>query len=229
MKIRGFPKLRDDKEVMENGRWESLILLLCSMLKQARAFLNKHKWVKWTIAVFFTWFVIHATYITIDGLRSDDAVADVAIILGNRVNEDGSLAPWTQGRVDKALELYRQGKVKYIFASGGITRETNYPEGTGMKSYLVANGVPDSAVIADNKGINTFFTATNFLEWNQQKGFGSAIIVSQFYHITRSKYILRKLGFNGSIHAASSEVYNWNDILGTAREVPAFYKYLLVY
>lgn len=183
------------------------------------------------IAVWFgiSWFLLHTIFITLDGLNDSEGSGDLAIVLGNRVFADGSLASWTQGRVDKALELYREGKVKKIFVSGGLGVEDHYPEGKAMKEYLVRNGVPDSAVVADNAGANTYLTAKDFLEWDKKNEYDTVIIVSQFYHITRSKYILRKLGYEGEIKSASSEVYHWKDLLGTAREVPAFYKYLLVY
>lgn len=185
--------------------------------------------ITWPIRLGIAWFLIHAIFITIDGLNDSDGKGDVAIVLGNRVFSDGTLASWTQGRVDKALELFKEGKVRKIFVSGGLGVEDHYPEGKAMKEYLVKHGVPDSLVIADNGGLNTYLTAKDFLEWNKDKNFDTAIIVSQFYHITRTRYILRKLGYKGEIESASSEVYRWQDILGTAREVPAFYKYVLVY
>jgi vancomycin permeability regulator SanA len=173
--------------------------------------------------------IAHATYITIDGLNEDISKADIAIVLGNRAESDDSLASWTRGRVDRALELYKNGTVKFIFVSGGITKETGAMEAKAMKSYLVRQGVPGNAVIEDNAGINTYHTAINFLNWNKDKQYSSVVIVSQFYHITRSKYILRKTGFEGKIYSASSREYRWQDITGTLREVPAFYKYLLLY
>ena len=199
------------------------------MFKNTRTWLRNHKWIRRVILFFIAWILIHAIYITIDGLKADPAKADIAIVLGNRVYSDGSLASWTKGRVDKSLELYQQRKVKAIFVSGGMGVEDHYPEGKAMKAYLVSKGVPDSAVIEDNEGANTYLTAVNFLRWNKERNYSSVVIVSQFYHITRSKYILRKMGFAGSVYSATSEVYSWKDITGTMREVPAFYKYLLIY
>ena len=66
---------------------------------------------------------------------------------------DGHLSSWLQGRVDAALKLYREKRVKKIFASGGISKnkDGNYPEGDAMKRYLVTQGVPAADVIADNE------------------------------------------------------------------------------
>jgi len=208
-----------------NSEKRAASFLSCRMLKK----IFRHKWLRRLIYFFLAWILIHVIFITIDGLKADPDKADVAIVLGNRVYSDGSLASWTKGRVDKALELYQQGKIKTIFVSGGMGVEDHYPEGKAMKAYLLSNGVPDSAVIEDNEGANTYLTAVNFLKWNKERNYSSVVVVSQFYHITRSKYILKKVGFSGSVYSATSEVYNWKDITGTMREVPAFYKYLVVY
>ncbi|MEP6750674.1 MAG: YdcF family protein [Bacteroidota bacterium] len=174
--------------------------------------------------------MIHIVYITIDGFRSFKGNADVAIVLGNRVLKNDSLSPWLQGRVDEALILYKAGKVKKIFVSGGISKDKDgdHPEGDAMQKYLLRHGVPSSDVIEDNCGRNTYLTAKDFIAWNKTYHYTSAVVVSQFYHITRSKYILRKLGFK-NVYSAASESHNWNDVVGTLREVPAFYKYVLVY
>lgn len=187
-------------------------------------------WVKRITVFLFASVIIHITYISIDGNRNYHGRADVAIILGNHVYADGRLSPWLKGRVDKALDLYRQGRVKKIFASGGISEnpEGNYPEADAMKAYLVAKGVPAADIIADNQGINTYCTAKNFIDWNQSQHYNNAIVVSQFFHITRCKYIMHKLGFI-HVYSAASGRHTFNDVMGTLREVPALYKYMLVY
>jgi vancomycin permeability regulator SanA len=200
------------------------------LLNKLKSFF-RNKWVTRIIVLFVCWIALHLAYITIDGLRDSNDKADVAIILGNTVYPDGSLSPWLKGRVDAALKLYREGRVKKVFASGGIAMskdEDGYPEGDAMKKYLVEHGVPENDVIADNDGRNTYLTAKDFIAWNQQYHYTSAIIVSQFYHITRSKYILHRLGFK-NVGNATSRDFRWNDIAGTLREVPAFYKYVIVY
>lgn len=189
----------------------------------------KRKWFRTTAIIFATWFLLHLLYICIDGYGQFNGQADAAIVLGNRVFANGALAPWTQGRVDKAMELYRNGQVKMIFASGGIGKDNGYPEGKAMGDYLLHHGIPDTAITRDNLGQNTYLTARDFMQWNKTKGCSSVVIVSQFYHITRAKYILRKAGFKGKIYSASSDQFAWKDIVGVIREVPAFYKYVLVY
>ncbi|MHA4807013.1 YdcF family protein [Flavitalea flava] len=173
------------------------------------------------------WFLIHILYMTIDGMRNSKGKADIAIVLGNRVDKDSSLSPVLQGRVDKALKLYREGRVREIFVSGG-SGEYGVPEGTAMKRYLVSQKVPPEKIIVDNKGDNTYLTAVNFNALNEKHHYASAFVVSSFYHITRSKYIIRKLGYP-TVYGESSDSFYWNDTYGILRDFVAFYKYVLFY
>lgn len=174
--------------------------------------------------------LFHLIYVLVDGFRDYRGHADIAVVLGNRVNSDSSLSPALKGRVDKALLLYRQGRVNRIMVSGGHgLAETSFvPEGMAMKRYLVAQGVPPDLVVEDNDGENTYLTGRDFLHVADSLHIRSAIIVSSFYHVTRSKYIIRKLGFS-TVHSASSDAYFTDDLIGLPRDMVALYKYVLVY
>ena len=192
--------------------------------------LHRFRWLKRLFLFFSAWIMIHAAYITLDGMNDFKGNADVAVVLGNRVFADGSLSTWLKGRVDKSLELYKEHRVKKIFVSGGIStkKDGGYPEGDAMRDFLIKNGVPASDIITDNAGINTYYTAKNFIDWNQDQHYSSVVVVSQFFHITRTKYIFKKLGYQ-HVYSTSSDSYRINDLVGLLREVPAFYKYLLMY
>jgi vancomycin permeability regulator SanA len=177
--------------------------------------------------LFLAWFFLHCLWVVKDGMRDFTGQADVAIVLGSTVFKDGSLSPWLKGRVDAALQLYRNHQVKKIFVSGGIGT-SDYPEGDGMQHYLLAQGVPDSAILVDNYGNNSYLTAKNFQAWNETAPYQSAVVVTSYYHVTRCKYIMSKLG-SPAAGGASSEYRAVKDWWGLLREFPAFYKYMLVY
>jgi vancomycin permeability regulator SanA len=189
---------------------------------------SKKTW-RIVVGILLACFLLHMIYISIDGLWGYGGSADMAVVLGNRVDADGSLSPVLRGRVDRALALYRQGRVARIMVSGGMGEYAgHYPEGLAMKQYLVARGVPPDRVVEDNHGENTYLTAKDLLPVADSLHVRSVIVVSSFYHITRSKYIIRKLGFR-NVHGDASLAYFWNDLLGLPRDAVAFYKYLLVY
>ena len=173
------------------------------------------------------WILSHFIYQLADGLPEYKGKADVAVVLGNKVYIDGSLSPWLKLRVNKAFELFKAGRVKKIFVSGGIEKE-GQREGDAMKNYLVQKGVPDAAVIKDNAGVNSYATAKNFIALSKKENFSSAVIVTHFYHVPRCKYIFNKLGFK-NVYSASSDGFAARDITGIIRDMAAYYKYVLVY
>ncbi|HVM88360.1 MAG TPA: YdcF family protein [Puia sp.] len=175
-----------------------------------------------------SWFLIHSAYVTYDGLHNFKGNTDVAIILGNAVFADSSLSPWLRGRVDAAIQLYKEGRVKKIFASGGEGKEYGVPEGDAMKKYLLKKNIPAYDIISDNKGNNSYLTAKDFIALNDSLHFSSAVVVTSFYHISRCKYIIRKLGFK-NVAGYSSKKYFINDAYGLFREFFAFYKYMIFY
>ena len=181
------------------------------------------------IRLVLLWIVIHLVYISFDGLRDYKGTADVAVVLGNRVDPDSSLSPVLQGRVDRALLLYRQGRVHKIMVSGGHgIQGGNVPEGMAMGRYLMQRGVPPADIIEDNDGENTYLTAKDFRIVADSLHCSSVIVVSSFYHITRCKYIFRKLDIR-NVHSASSDEFYANDLVGLLREFPALYKYMFWY
>ena len=177
--------------------------------------------------LFLAWFFLHCLWVVHEGLRNYAGKADVAVVLGNTVFDDGSLSPWLRGRVEEALDLYKEGQVKKVFVSGGIGKN-HWPEGDCMKNYLVSKGVNSADIMSDNYGDNSYFTARHFVDLNKQENYNSAIVVTSFYHITRSKYIVRKLGFQ-NVEGAYARTFFWADWFGLTREFVAFYKYAIVY
>ena len=177
--------------------------------------------------IILSWFLIHCIYTIADGLNRFAGKADVAIVLGTIVRRDGSVAPILQGRLDKALLLYKKNLVKKIVVSG--EDDAVVSQGEAMKKYLVEHGVDSNDIFVDNLGDNTYLTAKNFIKLNKQHSFSSAVVVTNFYHITRCKYIFKKLGYK-NISGNCSERFTWRDDLnGILREFAAFYKYMIVY
>ena len=149
------------------------------------------------------------------------ALLDIALILGNKVNEDGTLSKRLEKRLECGLNLYQNGQVKKIIVSGGLGKE-GYYEGDKMKDYLIKNNVPDSLVIIDNFGNNTLATVNNTLKLKESLRFKSIIVVSQYFHLTRTKMLFKKQGFN-NISSASPTYFEFRDFYSLLREFVAYY------
>jgi len=183
------------------------------------------RFLKFLFLLLISWLVIHLTFSIIDGLSDKKETADVAVILGNKVNTDGTLSERLTKRLECGLDLYQTHRVKTIILSGGFGKEGFY-EGDKMKDFLIKNGVPDSAIIVDNKGDNTLKTVQNALALKEKFHFNSIIVVSQYYHLTRTKMLFRKNGFD-NVSSVSPKYFEWRDVYSLIREFVAYYKELV--
>jgi len=174
--------------------------------------------------LFFTgclWFCIHCSWIIIDGLHDNADQADLAVILGNKVETNGSPSPRLKARLDKGLQLYRAGRAKRLLVSGGLGKE-GFWEAEVMKDYLIQKAVPDSLIIIDNQGNDTELTVENSLALQDSLHFHSLIVVSQYFHVTRTKKLYKEKGFT-RISSAAPNYFELRDLYSIPREFLAFY------
>ncbi|WP_426492234.1 YdcF family protein [Hymenobacter sp. 102] len=164
---------------------------------------------------------LHAAGITLDALTDKARPTDCLVVPGNTVNPDGSLSPHLKARLDEALRLYRDGVSPRIFVSGGLGKEGHF-EGTAMRRYLLQQGVPNTAIYTDNQGDNTLATARNFAQLARTQQWKSAVVVSQFFHLSRTKLLLRQQGV-AEVSGSAARYVEVRDGYALLREVPALY------
>lgn len=177
--------------------------------------------------IILCWLSIHTAYITYDGLNDDIQACDVAVVLGSKVNPNGTLSKSLKGRLERTLELYNKGYFESIIVSGGLGKE-GHDEAVVMKEYLVENGVDPEFVYVDSQGINTMATAENTVKISADNDFKSYMVISQFFHISRIKLAFKTVGIEDVYHAHST-LFTFRDIYSVIREFPGYYKYLLDY
>ncbi len=170
-------------------------------------------------------FLLHEVIIITDGLIDENSDAKVAVILGSKVNTDGSLSGRLKARLDKGLELYQDSVVSELYMSGGLGKEGFY-EGTVMADYLISKGVPKNSIKIDNNGINTRNSALNFRR--DYPAESKVIVVSQYFHITRTKLAFRQVGVK-DVYGIHCEFFELRDPYSAFREFFGLYKYLVLY
>lgn len=169
--------------------------------------------------------VIAAGFIAWDGLTDEVGTADVAVVLGNRIEKDGTPSDRLKGRLDKAVDLYNKGWYSHIIVSGGMGKE-GYDEAVVMRQYLVDRGIPAENILIDSAGINTFFTAKNSARLMAMHEWKSTMVISQYFHISRSRLAMSRFGVQ-RIYAAHADYYEWRDVYSLGREVVAYAYYLI--
>lgn len=172
-------------------------------------------------ALLVLWLIAHSVYVITDGISDEGKQADVAVILGNTVNRDGTLSMRLEKRLESGIQLYKNRRIRKILVSGGLGKEGFY-EGDKMKEFLVSKGIPDSVIMVDNKGDNTRKTVENTLQLNSRYHFNSIIAVSQYFHVTRIKKLFRDRGFQ-KVSSVSPDYFEWRDLYALLREFTAYY------
>ncbi|MCP1994655.1 ElyC/SanA/YdcF family protein [Flavobacterium sp. HSC-61S13] len=173
------------------------------------------------IVLIAIWFLCHVGYMIWDGFQQPTAKADIAVILGTTVHEDGTLSPRLEQRMLCGLALYQRGLVDKILVSGGLGKE-GHQEAEKMKEFLLQHQVPESSIFVDNYGNNTWATVNNTMDLQSRIGFKRVVVVSQYFHITRTKMMFNKLGFY-HVQSASPAYFEGRDFYGCFREFVAFY------
>jgi len=91
-----------------------------------------------------------------------------------------------------------------------------------MKEFLISNAIPESVILVDNYGNNTRLTVENTLKFHQKYKFKSIIVVSQYFHVTRTKKLFKEKGFT-DVESVSPKYFEWRDLYSILREFPAYY------
>lgn len=179
----------------------------------------------WALLVIVAVFATGVFALVWDGLHDEIGAADVGVVLGNTVYSDGTPSPRLAARLDRALELFRQGLFPLIIVSGSIGEEGR-DEAVVMRDYLVQRGVSPEQVIVDSEGRTTFATAMNTRKLIEERGLASALVVSQYFHVPRARLALRRAGV-GKVYSAHARYFELRDFYSVPRELIGFLRYAM--
>lgn len=149
--------------------------------------------------------------------------AEVALVFGAGLNEDGRPSDALADRLITAAGLYNNGTVETILVSGDSVTDEYYDEPGSMTSFLIQWGVPESDIEQDPLGISTYDSCLRAKEfWNLEV----AILVTQEFHLPRALFTCNALGINSVGVIADQQPYIFGEFY-KKREWLATYKALL--
>jgi uncharacterized SAM-binding protein YcdF (DUF218 family) len=142
--------------------------------------------------------------------RSDAArPADAIVVLG-AAQYDGRPSPVLAARLDHALALWQKGYASRIVVTGGKKPGDRFTEATASADYLIARGVPDTAILREVHGTSTWESLAATARILRNRGFDSVLVVSDPYHSLRARDTARELGLDAhSSPTRTSPVHGW--------------------
>lgn len=120
--------------------------------------------------------------------------ADAIVVFGAAVWSDGRPSDALRDRTETALALYRRGLAPVLVFSGGHGPGAPISEPEAMRQMALAAGVPASAIVLDETGLNTAATVAAVAELARARGWQRVMMVSHDYHCARIKLACARQG-----------------------------------
>jgi uncharacterized SAM-binding protein YcdF (DUF218 family) len=127
---------------------------------------------------------------------------DAIIILGSKIDSDGTPSPNLLSRVTEGVREYERGVAPRIIVTGGKT--SAYTEAEVMARLARAQGVPDSAIVKESQAENTIQNACYSTRIMKQHGWKSAEVVTSPSHLPRAGIIFSHTPIEWRSHSAPS-------------------------
>ena len=155
----------------------------------------------------FVQYFIIKEYINDRKLVNENKKVNYVIILGARVKGEKPTKSLME-RIKAATEYLKKNPEVKVIATGGQGKNEGIAEGEAIKRELLKNGISEDRIILEDKSKNTvenfkfslekiknIENNKNNLNGNLKNQKIKILIVTNDYHIFRSKNIARKVGF----------------------------------
>jgi SanA protein len=116
--------------------------------------------------------------------------AEVALVLGASVFDDGTPTDPLADRLAAGAALYRDGRVRRVLVSGERSTAA-YDQVDVMRRELVRMGVPDGEIFTDHGGFDTW---DSMVRARKVYDVRSAVVVTQGWHMPRALWLGKRAG-----------------------------------
>jgi uncharacterized SAM-binding protein YcdF (DUF218 family) len=139
--------------------------------------------------------------------RSSDSSPASAIVVMGAAQWNGKPSPVLRGRLDHAVELYREGAAPLVVVTGGKQIGDAVTQGASGYQYLREQGVPDEAIKVEVEGTNSYEELSASALILTRAGAGhDVVIVTDPYHALRVREIADEVGLSAHVSPTDASV-----------------------
>jgi uncharacterized SAM-binding protein YcdF (DUF218 family) len=155
--------------------------------------------------------------------RNEARPADAIAVFG-AAEYDGRPSPVLRARLVHALALYQEKIAPLVITLGGGDPTDRHSEGAVGHDYLLAHGVPDSAIIAETESSNTEESAKRLAVIARANDLKSIVVVSDGTHLFRVHALCESMGLNvfTSPRPEARALSNWAELQRTTHEILSY-------
>ncbi len=174
---------------------------------------------------FFAFFVIYVggTFVQVwrAGYRNDFDKPQAIVVLG-AAQYDGTPSPALKTRLDHALKLWQGGVAPIIVVTGGKQIGDRFTEASAGANYLIARGVPDTAIMREIQGRNTYQSLASAAVFLRARDITKVVLVSDPFHNLRLGAIAEEVGLQATESPSpNSPIGGFNLVRSMVRETIA--------
>ncbi|HUG28904.1 MAG TPA: YdcF family protein [Candidatus Limnocylindria bacterium] len=125
-----------------------------------------------------------AIRISAQGDRDERRPADAIVVLG-AAQFNGTPGGVFEARLRHAVDLYHEGVAPYLVVTGGKLLGDRTTEAATARAWAIENGVPEGAILAEDKGRNTLSSLEAVSLVMREHDLASAVFVSDRTHMLR--------------------------------------------
>jgi uncharacterized SAM-binding protein YcdF (DUF218 family) len=174
------------------------------------------------LALFFAYGA--TDYSPMAGGRTGPGPADCIIVYGAKAYADGTPSLALHDRVMEGVRLWRAKRGRNVIMSGDVD-PNGVSEPEVMKAVAVGAGVPEEAILLDESGANTWFSAVGAVRQMRAREWRTSLSVSHYYHLLRIQMSARRAGlFTYTVPARMTRRLRREPYF-VLRECAAFYGY----
>lgn len=111
----------------------------------------------------------------------------VAVILGNRLNDNGSITSIMESRLQSAIKIDKLFQPDKIIVSGGVANKVaQISEAQTMYDYLIAHGVAADKIVKEDSSMTTKQNAEYSVPIAAELGATEILLCTSVEHMSRS-------------------------------------------
>lgn len=118
------------------------------------------------------------------------APADAIVVLAGGIGESGEPGEAYQEKVKQAVDLFRQSYAPTLIFSSGLGYV--YKEAQVMKALAVSLGVPEGAIVLDERGGGNYASLMNAKRIMDERGWTRMLLVTSRYNMARSRLVVER-------------------------------------
>lgn len=159
------------------------------------------------------------------GARDDRPPSDAIVVLG-AAQYAGRPSPVLRARLDHAATLFAEGIAPVVLLTGGRGEGDTTSEAAVGRRYLLARGLPDSALLLEPEGRTTAASLAAAARLLQARGAQRVVLVSDPFHALRARVVAARLGLAAVASPTRSSPIlarswrEWRYIAGEGVKVP---------